>query len=354
MLDIVHLGPQTFSRLDMPEVCMFCVNFSNWVEWGPSFWCWKASELFVAFSTGNRNYGIGFSIFLQEKIKWQETVHHGRWVSGVNAGGSGLTHLTTHKGPFWHEIWKWGKHAHAATMVTFMFCMCLLAIPDFYFKNPRYFITLTTPDANEVVDLGECTCIISLMLKDFRKRKYSPKHKRLIIGFDVHLVSAQTYQRPIVTGDQFLFVCSENRPCNCLLLRKVANKWSKWWNKCQQCDVCEFNCTKEQSMIPQRNSGLACSIQHDLENSFVLSGEPLQVVSCVLIFRSKGWIRKHWNPWTSFWRRPSWRNSSTREPCFARQAAGWVWILELTASFQTLWNPTRTEISCSESTPTPK
>ncbi len=31
-------------------------------------------------------------------MKWHETVHHGKWVSGVNAGGSGLTHLTTHKG----------------------------------------------------------------------------------------------------------------------------------------------------------------------------------------------------------------------------------------------------------------
>ena len=31
-------------------------------------------------------------------MKWQEIVHHGKWVSGVNAGGSGLTNLTTHKG----------------------------------------------------------------------------------------------------------------------------------------------------------------------------------------------------------------------------------------------------------------
>ena len=61
-------------------------------------------------------------------------------------------------------------------------------ITDFYFKNPRYFITLVKPDEHDPANLGECTCIISLMLKHFRKRKYAPKRKRLIIGFDVHQV----------------------------------------------------------------------------------------------------------------------------------------------------------------------
>ena len=52
--------------------------------------------------------------------------------------------------------------------------------------NPQYFMTLKTPDDDDVA--GECTCIISLMQIGYRKRRTTAELKQLIIGFDVHLV----------------------------------------------------------------------------------------------------------------------------------------------------------------------
>ena len=57
---------------------------------------------------------------------------------------------------------------------------------DLYTTNPRYYVTLSVPDEGDVAE--ECTCIISLMQKDYRKRKLTPGKKNLLVGFDVHQV----------------------------------------------------------------------------------------------------------------------------------------------------------------------
>lgn len=88
-----------------------------------------------------------------DSAKWHCNEHHGQWVKGVNAGGNGLA-----------------------------------SSEELYYKNPQYFVTLKEADKDAMNITGECTLIISLLLKDYRQRRFNPSLKKLIVGFDVHLV----------------------------------------------------------------------------------------------------------------------------------------------------------------------
>ncbi|KAI0232318.1 Calpain-1 catalytic subunit [Lamellibrachia satsuma] len=87
-----------------------------------------------------------------ETLVWEETAHAGRWIKGVSAGGSGL--LSDNK--------------------------------DLYYMNPQFYVVLKEADDGDVG--GECTCVISLMQHQYRKRKMNPNLRSLVIGLDVHLV----------------------------------------------------------------------------------------------------------------------------------------------------------------------
>lgn len=54
-----------------------------------------------------------------------------------------------------------------------------------YYTNPHYYMTLETPDADDVAE--ECTCIISLLQKGYRHRR-TTRAKTIIAGFDVYQV----------------------------------------------------------------------------------------------------------------------------------------------------------------------
>ena len=58
---------------------------------------------------------------------------------------------------------------------------------DLYYTNPQFYMVLKEPDESDVA--GECTCVISLMQKQYRKRKMNPSMRNLVVGFDVHLVT---------------------------------------------------------------------------------------------------------------------------------------------------------------------
>ena len=93
--------------------------------------------------------------------------------------------------------------------------ICAISVSDLYYKNPQYFIRLITPDKDDIADLGECTCVISLMQKSYRKRRFSRKHKRLIVGFDVHQVYTFTF---------FLLFCLFSPPYACMCPRTSLDK----------------------------------------------------------------------------------------------------------------------------------
>ena len=67
---------------------------------------------------------------------------------------------------------------------TFMFSV------DLYYANPQFYVVLKEADDGDVG--GECTCVISLMQHQYRKRKMNPNLRSLVIGLDVHLVSIYT------------------------------------------------------------------------------------------------------------------------------------------------------------------
>ena len=61
---------------------------------------------------------------------------------------------------------------------------------DIYYTNPQYYLMLEKPDVGDVS--AECTVVISLLQKDYRRRKTRPGSSRIIVGFDVHLVSFES------------------------------------------------------------------------------------------------------------------------------------------------------------------
>ena len=77
-------------------------------------------------------------------------------------------------------------HLYAGLISIFFCTISIFVISDTYYSNPQYYFTLKDPDEDDVG--GECTCIISLLQKDYRKRKWDPQLRKLFIGFDIHLV----------------------------------------------------------------------------------------------------------------------------------------------------------------------
>lgn len=111
-----------------------------------------------------------------QMLKWNVTVHEGRWVRGCSAGGCrnfpGIYHETTLNFlVFFCQSICYTDNTHSNRNIGWLFIpisfILLPPVPDTYWTNPQYRLILLETDAKRKT----CTVVVALMQKGRRSER---------------------------------------------------------------------------------------------------------------------------------------------------------------------------------------